>query len=76
MSAWHDFVARYAVGDTIEARVVRPVPFGALIEVAGGVPGLLVAEFAGGARPEAGSRIPVRISRIDTERERVAVATA
>jgi ribosomal protein S1 len=69
-NAWDRFVARYHVGDVVDGRVTKVVPFGALMEVADGVPGLLVGE----RRPEAGSTVPVRIKEIDAERQRVSLS--
>lgn len=72
MSAWHDLIARYRVGDTLQARVVKPVPFGALIEVGDGVPGLLV----GDAPRQPGGTVPVRITQLDQAKQRVAATAA
>jgi len=66
-SSWEEFTARYGVGDVLDGRVTKVVPFGALMEVADGVPGLLVETIAA----EPGSRVPVRIAEIDAEKHRV-----
>jgi small subunit ribosomal protein S1 len=71
-SSWEQFLARYGVGDVLDGRVTKVVPFGALVEVADGVPGLLV----GDERPAAGSTVPVRVKEIDTEKHRVSLTAA
>ena len=57
-NAWEGFTARHTVGDVLDGRVARVVPFGAFIEVADGVHGLLV----GSERPQAG------LERLGTDR--------
>jgi small subunit ribosomal protein S1 len=71
MSSWEEFTERYGVGDVLDGRVTKVVPFGALMEVADGVPGLLVETTSA----EPGSRVPVRIAEIDTEKHRVRLET-
>ena len=66
--AWEEFTARHAVGDVIEGLVVQVLPYGALVDVAPGVPGLLTAE----SRPEPGARVPLRIAAIDGAKRRAA----
>jgi small subunit ribosomal protein S1 len=69
-STWEEFVARHSVGDIVDARVTRVVPFGALVEMAGGVPGLLVTQNP----PHDGERVSVRLEEIDAEKRRVSVS--
>ena len=57
------------VGDVVPAQVTRVVPFGALIEAAGGVPGLLVTDTP----PAAGTRLDVRVETVDHDKQRVSV---
>lgn len=66
-NAWEGFTARHTVGDVLDGRVARVVPFGAFIEVADGVHGLLV----GSERPQAGSSVSVRIAEIDHDNRRL-----
>ncbi|MEU4228224.1 S1 RNA-binding domain-containing protein [Nonomuraea sp. NPDC026600] len=66
-NAWEGFTSRHAVGDVLDGSVARVVPFGAFIEVADGVHGLLV----GSDRPEAGSSVSVRIAEIDHDNRRL-----
>ncbi len=68
---WAALVARHGVGDVVEGRVTKVVPFGALIDVAG-VPGLVV----GPAGAEPGQPVPVRIMAMDADRRRLKLAAA
>ncbi|UAK31888.1 S1 RNA-binding domain-containing protein [Nocardia asteroides] len=72
---WPDFVAAHAQGRVLEATVVEIVPFGAFLEVAPGIHGLLHrTEWS--TEPQIGATLTVRILDIDTERQRVALAHA
>ncbi|MGK8524860.1 S1 RNA-binding domain-containing protein [Nocardia asteroides] len=74
-SGWPDFVAAHARGGVLEATVVELAPFGAFLEVAPGVHGLLHrTEWS--SEPRIGTTLTVRILDIDTERQRVALAHA
>lgn len=68
----------YNVGDVVDARVVRVVPFGVIFELPGEVPGLLVGKDqpAGKERPETGSTVAVQIAQFDAENRRVRVTLA
>ncbi|WP_219466991.1 S1 RNA-binding domain-containing protein [Nonomuraea rhizosphaerae] len=65
--AWEGFMAHHGVGDVLDGRVARVVPFGVFVEVADGVHGLLV----GREQPQAGSSVSVRIAEIDHENRRL-----
>lgn len=69
---WEQFVANHRVGDRLDVRVVKVVPFGLLVEAAGGIPGLLVAPDPAGV----GDTVPVRIKEIDTVKRRLAFQPA
>ena len=71
-SAFDDFVAHHGVGDVVSGRVTKELPFGAFVEVADGVHGLLVGE----QRPAAGSNISVQIQEIDADRQRLSFQSA
>ncbi|WP_330231689.1 S1 RNA-binding domain-containing protein [Nocardia sp. NBC_00508] len=72
---WPEFIAAHARGGVLEATVVQIVPFGAFLEVAPGVHGLLhKTEWS--AEPQVGAALTVRILDIDTVRHRVALAQA
>ncbi|MEU2031213.1 S1 RNA-binding domain-containing protein [Nocardia amamiensis] len=75
LRGWPEFIAAHARGGVLEATVVQVVPFGAFLEVAPGVHGLLHrTEWS--AEPQVGAALTVRILDIDTERHRVALAQA
>ncbi|MBF6468579.1 S1 RNA-binding domain-containing protein [Nocardia beijingensis] len=72
---WPEFVAAHAQGSVLEAAVVQIAPFGAFLEVAPGIHGLLHrTEWS--TEPQIGATLTVRILDIDTERQRVALAHA
>ncbi|MEV4760552.1 S1 RNA-binding domain-containing protein [Micromonospora sp. NPDC049559] len=68
--AWDEFVARHGVGDVVDGRVTKVVPFGALVEVADRIPGLVT----GAAPAEVGACLPVRIKEFDAEKRRVSLS--
>ncbi|GIH20104.1 hypothetical protein [Rugosimonospora africana] len=72
MSTWDEFVAGHAVGDVVTARVEKVVPFGALLTVDAGFPGLL----PGAGALEVGTHVPVRIAEFDADAQRMRFATA
>ncbi|GAB3142271.1 S1 RNA-binding domain-containing protein [Amycolatopsis sp. NPDC004378] len=72
MSDFSEFVAAHAEGGVLDGVVARVLPFGAFVEVAPGVHGLLVTEAA----PEPGTRLSVRIDRVDVERRRFSLVRA
>jgi ribosomal protein S1 len=57
------------VGDVVAAQVTRVVPFGALVDTAGGLPGLLVTDDP----PAVGTRLDVRVETVDPGKHRVSV---
>lgn len=79
MSAWNNFAARHGVGDVLDGRVMKVLPFGALIEVEG-VSGLLRDTSVWPARPQLapaeGSTVPVRIAGVDADNRRVSLEPA
>lgn len=66
------FLDAHDVGDELDGTVHSIVPFGAFIEVAEGVQGLLhESEYR--QRPELGSSIRVRIAAMDPEARRMSL---
>ncbi|TDD12123.1 S1 RNA-binding domain-containing protein [Nonomuraea deserti] len=56
-------VARTRLGEVLRAPVTKVIPFGAFVEVADGVEGLVqVSEFADGRLPAEGQELSVRIA--------------
>ncbi|MGH4027266.1 MAG: S1 RNA-binding domain-containing protein [Pseudonocardiaceae bacterium] len=75
LSVWTDFLARHAGGGVLNGRVMQVVAFGAFVEVAEGVVGLLhQSEWS--ARPEPGSSISVTIAEVDLENRRMSLLPA
>lgn len=75
ISAWREFLAGHGGGGVLDGQVVKIVPFGAFVEMADGIVGLLhESEWA--APPELGSRIRVRIKAVDLERRRMSLEPA
>jgi ribosomal protein S1 len=69
---WDDFTARHGVGDVVDGHVTEVVPFGAFVEFAEGIVGLLYGETG----PAAGSPVTVRILAVDHESHRMSLAPA
>ena len=70
LSVWRDFLNSHAGREVLEGLVVKVVPFGACVELADGVHGLLHhSEWPG--PPVVGSRMPVRIKAVDIEQRRM-----
>ncbi|WP_239154031.1 hypothetical protein [Amycolatopsis sp. FDAARGOS 1241] len=73
-SAWRGWLSEHATGGVLDGVVVQQLPFGAFVEVAPGVHGLLVTDR--GAAPEVGVRLSVRIQMIDVEKRRFNLVAA
>jgi small subunit ribosomal protein S1 len=64
---WNEFLAEYGGGNVVSATVTKVLPFGALLEAAPGIHGLLSqADWV--VEPRTGSTVSVRIANIDVER--------
>ncbi|MQA97609.1 MAG: S1 RNA-binding domain-containing protein [Streptosporangiales bacterium] len=75
LAAWQEFLSARAEGGVFEGEVVSVVPFGAFVEVGGGVHGLLhKSEWR--TAPETGQTIRVRINQIDLDGRRVSLLPA
>ncbi|MBF6176705.1 S1 RNA-binding domain-containing protein [Nocardia blacklockiae] len=74
-SEWQAFRAAHDRGTVLDAPVVSVVPFGAFLELAPGIHGLLSRpEWQGD--PQVGSTLAVRILDVDDTRHRVSLAHA
>ncbi len=80
-SPWESFVAEHQVGDTINGKVTNVVEFGAFVEVADGVEGLIhVSElgYTASDNPQGvvypGEPVLVRILDINLERSRISLS--
>ena len=72
---WQRFLAEHADGGVIAGRVVSVVPFGAFVELAEGIHGLLHATSYEAA-PETGATIDVRIENVDLAGRRMSLTRA
>ncbi|EIC22357.1 30S ribosomal protein S1 [Thiorhodovibrio frisius] len=81
---WSDAHSRFPVGTQISGKVTRLQPFGAFVELAPGLEGLIhISEFGGGRRiahPQevvnSDQLVEVRVLGVDTERRRISLALA
>ncbi len=72
---WREFMASHADGGVLDGVVTRVLPFGAFVEVAQGLEGLLPT--VGGPGPlEAGSAVAVRIDKLDVQNRRFSLTLA
>jgi ribosomal protein S1 len=70
-----NFLARCTVGDVLEGTVASVVPFGAFVEVADGVHGLL-HRSEWNAQPELGAPVRVTILDVDVDNARMSLRPA
>jgi small subunit ribosomal protein S1 len=78
---WRQFARRHEVGDVIEGRVTKLVPFGAFVEVDDAIEGLVhISELAEHHVEKAEDevnvhdRVPVKIIDIDLDRRRISLS--
>lgn len=69
------FIARHTVGDVVDGQVVEHVPFGAFVELGGGVHGLLHRDELT-ETPALGTAVRVEILAMDADQGRVALRPA
>ncbi|MCP2169076.1 S1 RNA-binding domain-containing protein [Goodfellowiella coeruleoviolacea] len=74
-SAWQSFIGAHGTGGVLTGRVTKVLPFGAFVEVAPGIQGLL-PQWSWAARPESGASISVSIDSVDVERRRLSLKSA
>ena len=73
--AWQEFIAAHSDGGVLQGQVVSVVPFGAFVECAEGIHGLLhKSEWA--AQPQPGMTIAVRIVNVDLANRRFSLTLA
>lgn len=81
---WEDAVAHFPPGSMVEGRVVRVKQFGAFVELAPGIDGLLHVSELGGKRRvdhareavKVGQTVRVKVLSVDPEKRRMALAMA
>ncbi len=75
-SPWNQHVgSRFIEGGTYPGTVTGVEPFGAFVELAPGLQGLLHKSRSGGAMPAIGDGIDVTVAEIDHSRQRLALAS-
>ena len=73
--AWQEFIAAHSDGGVLQGQVVSVVPFGAFVECAEGIHGLLhKSDWA--AQPQPGMTIAVRIVNVDLANRRFSLTLA
>lgn len=68
---WNEVGVRWRAGMIVDAKVARMETFGAFVDLAPGITGLVHASRLAGLSPRAGEALVVRIASIDTERRRI-----
>ena len=81
MNPWNQFMANYAAGDVVTAKIVKLMPFGAFAEIMTGIDGLIhISQIADRhiAKPEdvlsEGQEVQVKITEIDAENKRISLS--
>lgn len=73
--AWREFIAAHSDGGVLQGQVVSVVPFGAFVECAEGIHGLLhKSEWT--TEPHPGTTISVRIVNVDLANRRFSLTAA
>jgi ribosomal protein S1 len=73
--AWRDFIAANAGGGVLRGNVTQVMPFGAFVEFADGIVGLLPKAAMTGA-VELGDQVSVKIDNVDRENRRFSLLPA
>ncbi len=81
MNPWNQFMTNYAVGDVVDAKVVKLMTFGAFAEIIPGVDGLIhISQIADRriGKPEdvlsEGQQVQVKITDVDAENKRISLS--
>ena len=81
MNPWNQFMTNYAVGDVVDAKIVKLMTFGAFAEILPGVDGLIhISQIADRriGKPEdvlsEGQDVKVKITDIDAENKRISLS--
>lgn len=75
LTEWTKFLAAHAAGGVLGAKVTKVLPFGAFLEVAPGIHGLL-PRSVWSVEPKSGATISVRIAELDVENRRMSFVPA
>jgi len=81
MNPWNQFMTNYAIGDVVDAKVVKLMTFGAFAEILPGVDGLIhISQIADKriGKPEdvlsEGQDVKVKITDVDAENKRISLS--
>ncbi len=81
MNPWNQFMTGYAVGDVVNAKIVKLMTFGAFAEIIPGIDGLIhISQIADRriAKPEdvlsEGQEVQVKITDVDAENKRISLS--
>ena len=81
MNPWNQFMTKYAVGDVVDAKIVKLMTFGAFAEIIPGVDGLIhISQIADRriGKPEdvlsEGQEVQVKITDVDAENKRISLS--
>ena len=81
MNPWNQFMSNYAVGDVVDAKIVKLMTFGAFAEIIPGVDGLIhISQIADRriGKPEdvlsEGQDVQVKITEVDAENKRISLS--
>ena len=81
MNPWNQFMSKYAVGDVVDAKIVKLMTFGAFAEIIPGVDGLIhISQIADKriGKPEdvlaEGQDVQVKITDVDAENKRISLS--
>ena len=81
MNPWNQFMTKYAIGDVVDAKVVKLMTFGAFAEILPGVDGLIhISQIADRriGKPEdvlsEGQDVKVKITDVDAENKRISLS--
>ncbi|MGM9583921.1 MAG: bifunctional 4-hydroxy-3-methylbut-2-enyl diphosphate reductase/30S ribosomal protein S1 [Faecousia sp.] len=81
MNPWNQFMTNYAVGDVVDAKIVKLMTFGAFAEIIPGVDGLIhISQIADRriGKPEdvlsEGQEVKVKITDVDAENKRISLS--
>ena len=81
MNPWNQFMSKYAVGDVVDAKIVKLMTFGAFAEIIPGVDGLIhISQIADRriGKPEdvlaEGQDVQVKITDVDADNKRISLS--
>ncbi len=71
---WNRVGSEFVPGGVYRGEVVRVAPFGAFVELGGGLQGLVHSSRFGGGAPKVGSTLQVKLVEVDRDRQRLSLS--